>query len=86
VTDVGEPVWNHDFDVQWDDADHSTGHAEFYVLSTVNFEPSHTNWTPEEHIDVEASRWWSLDELRTTTEPFEPAELPDLIAQHRPGA
>lgn len=86
VTDVGEPVWNHDFDVQWDDADHSTGHAEFYVLSTQNFEPSNTNWTPDEHIDVQASRWWTLDELRATSQPFEPAELPDLIARNLPAS
>jgi 8-oxo-dGTP pyrophosphatase MutT (NUDIX family) len=84
VESVGEAVWNHDFDVNWDAADHSTGHAEFYVLTTSHFEPSNTHWTPEEHIDVEASKWWSLDELEATTEPFEPAELPALIRTHRP--
>ena len=25
--DLGDPVWSHDFDVQWDSADHDTGHA-----------------------------------------------------------
>jgi len=82
VAEVGEPVWNHDFTVEWNAADHSTGHAEFYVLHTESFEPVNTNWTPEEHIDVEASRWWSLAELQATSEPFEPAILPQLIADN----
>lgn len=84
VDSVGPAVWSHDFTVQWDDADHDTGHAEFYVLETTRFDPASTNWTPEEHIDVEASRWWSLAELQETTEPFEPAELPELVRRNRP--
>ena len=84
VDGVGAPVWTHDFSVGWDNADHDTGHAEFYVVSTAAFEPVNTNWTPEEHVDVEASRWWSADELRATSKPFEPAELPDLIELNLP--
>lgn len=84
VDAVGDAVWNHDFTVTWDDADHSTGHAEFYVHLTDNFEPVSTNWTADEHIDVLASKWWSLDELESTTEPFEPPQLTDLIRTHLP--
>ena len=29
------------------------------------------------------ARWWSLDDLRATTEPFEPAQLPELVERHR---
>jgi 8-oxo-dGTP pyrophosphatase MutT (NUDIX family) len=83
VDSVGDPIWNHDFNVVWDEADHDTGHAEFYLLTTHHFEPVSTNWTPEEHVDVEASRWWSLDDLLATMEPFEPPELPDLVRRHR---
>jgi len=79
VTDVGEPVWGHDFVVQWDAADHSTGHAEFYRLTTNTFEPSAVNWTEDEKVDVLAHRWWSLDELVAAGEAFEPVELLDLI-------
>lgn len=80
VDSVGEPVWSHDFDVEWDAADHSTGHAEFYRLVVDRFEPSNLNWTDDEKIDVLEHRWWSLDELRETGEAYEPAELPDVIA------
>ncbi|HMH59311.1 MAG TPA: NUDIX domain-containing protein [Galbitalea sp.] len=79
----GMGVWNYDFDVEWDDADHSTGHAEYYVVHTTRFDPSDEGWTDSERIDTLDSRWWSLDELRATNEPFEPAQLPGLVEQHR---
>jgi hypothetical protein len=31
-----------------------------------------------------AHRWWSLDEILATDEPYEPAELPDLVRRFRP--
>lgn len=84
VDSVGKPVWSHDFSVQWDDADHDTGHAEFYVLQTDRFEPSSDGWTPEEHIDVLDARWWSIAELLSTNDPWEPAELISLIRRELP--
>lgn len=85
VADLGIPVWSHDFAVTWDDADHDTGHAEFYVHKTTRFEPSSAHWTPEEHVDVLAHRWWSIAELASSGEPFEPAELIDVISRARLG-
>ncbi len=85
VADVGAPLWSHDFDVQWDAADHSTGHAEFYRLVVDRFEPSDLNWTDDERIDVLEHRWWSLEELLATEEPYEPAELPQLVRDTIPG-
>ncbi|MCU1509828.1 MAG: hypothetical protein JWQ12_2093 [Glaciihabitans sp.] len=84
LNDLGEPVWSHDFVVAWDDADHDTGHAEFYRAVTDAFQPSQDNWTDDERVDVLDSRWWTLDELRSTTEPYEPAELVDLISKELP--
>jgi 8-oxo-dGTP pyrophosphatase MutT (NUDIX family) len=84
IVHPGEPVWNYDFVVEWDNADHDTGHAEYYVVDTTNFEPSSAGWTDDEKIDTLDFRWWSLDDLRTTSEPFEPANLADLVARHQP--
>lgn len=75
IEDLGEPVYTHDFVVEWDDADHDTGHAEFYTATVDAFEPSQVEWTDEERVDVLASRWWGLDELEESGERFEPAEL-----------
>jgi 8-oxo-dGTP pyrophosphatase MutT (NUDIX family) len=78
------PVWSHDFSVTWDAADHDSGHAEFYVAVTDQFEPSTDGWTDEERVDVLDSRWWSLAELLGTSEPYEPAELVNLIRRELP--
>ncbi len=79
VTDLGDPIWANDFVPDYVGGDHDTGHAEYYLLRTTSFEPSRENWTPEEHIDVLETRWWTIDELTETTEPFRPPQLLDLI-------
>jgi 8-oxo-dGTP pyrophosphatase MutT (NUDIX family) len=81
---IGEPVWSHDFAVEWDDADHDTGHAEFFYSVVDAFEPSSDHWTDEERIDVLAHRWWSLSELLSTSEPYEPKELVSLMRRQLP--
>ncbi len=78
LAELGAPVWAQDFDVRWDAADHDTGHAEFYTVVVDAFEPSSTLWTDEERVDVLAHRWWTRDELATTIELYEPAELLQL--------
>jgi len=82
--DLGHPVYTHDFDVAWDSADHDTGHAEFYTAVVDRFEPSNANWTDDEKVDVLEHRWFSLDELATTTDAVEPAELVELVRTHLP--
>ena len=82
--DLGEPVWSHDFDVQWDSADHDTGHAEFYTATVDQFVPSQSGWTDDEKVDVLEHRWWSLSELLATDEPYEPAELINLVRRQLP--
>lgn len=76
---LGDPVWAHDFVAPWDDADHDTGHAEFFTAVVDAFEPSDALWTDEERVDVLAHKWWSLPELEATSERYEPAELPELM-------
>lgn len=79
VPNLGEPIWAHDFIVQWDAADHDTGHAEFYTATVDAFTPSDALWTDDERVDVLAHKWWTLDDLDSTPELFEPAELVQLV-------
>lgn len=79
VTHLGDPVWSHDFDTEWDAADHDTGHAVFYVAMTDAFEPSQTLWTDDERVDVLEHRWWTAEELAATSDRYEPAELVELV-------
>lgn len=84
VTDLRKPVWAHDFVVEWDDADHDTGHAEFYTAVVDAFEPSSEHWTDEERVDVLEHRWWTLAELIGTSELYEPRELINLVRRQLP--
>jgi 8-oxo-dGTP pyrophosphatase MutT (NUDIX family) len=83
------PVWRYEFDVSWDQASHNRGYAEYFVASSDDeFEPVNDFWTPEEHVDVTASKWWNLEDLTTTADPYEPLSLPDLFRRvlvERPG-
>lgn len=79
IDDPGEVVYTSDFEVEWDAADHTHGHAEFYVVRLPHFEIVDDGWTDEERVDIVESRWWSHDELRTSDEKFEPEDLPELI-------
>lgn len=82
LCDLGEPVWNHDFVTEWDQADHDTGHAVFYKTEVDAFEPSKEFWTDEERIDVLEHRWWTLEELTATSDRYEPAEIVKLVQSH----
>ena len=84
VPNLGPAVWNLDFVVDYEGGDHDTGHAEYYVTRTSSFEPSDVNWTHDEQVDVLEHRWWSLAELISTTEPYEPAQLVNLIRSQLP--
>jgi len=39
VDSLRGPVWAHDYAVEWDSADHDTGHAEFFTHVVDAFEP-----------------------------------------------
>jgi 8-oxo-dGTP pyrophosphatase MutT (NUDIX family) len=83
ITSPGAVVWTYDFDVEWDNADHDTGHAEYYVVRTTRFDVSREHWTDDEKIDTLDVRWWNVDDLVASGELFEPAALPNLARIHR---
>ena len=60
------------------------GHWAWYAIATRRFAPAREGWTEEEVDDVVDWRWLSADELRASGDDFEPADLPDLIEEHRP--
>ena len=79
VDDVGPVVHVDDFEVHWDAADHTHGHAEFFVVRLPHFEVADDDWTDDERVDILASRWWTLDELAATDEAYEPETLVDIV-------
>jgi 8-oxo-dGTP pyrophosphatase MutT (NUDIX family) len=80
VAEVGPVVRVDDFEVPWDAADHTHGHAEFFVVRLPHFEVVDDDWTDDERVDILESRWFSLDELESTTDPVEPVDLAATVA------
>jgi 8-oxo-dGTP pyrophosphatase MutT (NUDIX family) len=81
VAEVGPVVRVDDFEVPWDAADHTHGHAEFFVVRMPHFEVVDDDWTDDERVDILESRWFSLDELESTTDPVEPVDLAATVAE-----
>lgn len=80
VPSVGESVYQEDIPLPYDEAIYPSAHQEFFVCHVdEEFEPDRSGWTESELIDVTAWRWWSAEELESTSEPFEPAVLPQLL-------
>ena len=81
VAEVGPVVRVDDFEVPWDAADHTHGHAEFFVVRLPHFKVVDDDWTDDERVDILESRWFSLDELESTTDPVEPVDLAATVAE-----
>ncbi|GAA0961428.1 NUDIX hydrolase [Frigoribacterium faeni] len=79
IVDAGPVVRVDDFAVPWDAADHTHGHAEFFVVRLPHFDVLDAEWTDDERVDILESRWFTLDELETTADPVEPSDLAALV-------
>jgi len=82
ITDPGDVVYVEDFVVPWDDADHTHGHAEFFIVRLPHFEIDDAGWTDEERVDILESRWFTIDELDgldAADDAVEPAALVPLL-------
>ena len=53
---------------------------QFFVAHVPAFEPTTEGWTELERRSLAGLRWWTLDELRATTETVFPPNLADLVA------
>lgn len=54
-------------------------HEEFFALRVPVFAVRQDGWTPQEREVVVEWRWWSVPELRATTETVHPEGLADLV-------
>ena len=80
VADVGARIYQESIPLPYDDAIFPGAHQEFFAVSvSAEFEPDRSGWTESEHVDVTKWAWWSLEELRATSEPYEPRQLPDIM-------
>lgn len=52
----------------------------FYAVRTTRFEPDPGALTPEEQVTMQRWHWWSVAELRATTQRVWPSAVADLVA------
>jgi 8-oxo-dGTP pyrophosphatase MutT (NUDIX family) len=76
---LGPHIWNRRDVFEWRGA--LLDVRERWFLSHVPsvFVLDSGGWTPEEREDIVDHRWWSLDELASTTEPLVPRALASLV-------
>lgn len=53
---------------------------QFFALAVTRFTLRPDGWEPHEHRSLLDHRWWTVAELRATTDTVYPAELADLLA------
>jgi 8-oxo-dGTP pyrophosphatase MutT (NUDIX family) len=53
----------------------------YFVVHTGHFDPSPQAWTEVESATIRGHRWWSVAELRETTEAVYPEGIADRLAQ-----
>ena len=83
---MGPAVWHRNVVFTWQDPQ-ICQHETYYLVETERFEPEHClegdasiGW------EVAVARWWTVDELRATTENMAPLALADLLDDlHRAG-
>ncbi len=78
--DLGEPIAELEGTWNWADGINSHGyHDTFFELIVSDFVLDNSSWTDDERRDVLEYRWWTLAELKSTTEPVGPHGLIEFI-------
>jgi ADP-ribose pyrophosphatase YjhB (NUDIX family) len=52
----------------------------YFLVRAGEGAPDRTRWTSEEQRTIRATRWWSLPELQTASEPVLPSWLSEVLA------
>jgi 8-oxo-dGTP pyrophosphatase MutT (NUDIX family) len=55
----------------------------FYLATVEHSRVDYSGWTEVERRSMQTHRWWTVQELRSTTEAFYPERLPDLLSSRR---
>jgi 8-oxo-dGTP pyrophosphatase MutT (NUDIX family) len=78
IRDPGPVVFTRKF--SWDFEGEEYNQEEwFFLVLTEAFEPTPRKWTETEAATIRGTRWWSIDELRTTDEDIFPENLAEQL-------
>jgi len=76
--ELGEPVWHEVTDFSFDGTIYRQ-EQDFFQLRIGSAVVMTDGLDNEEAAVIDGHRWWTVDELESTTEPFYPRELPRLL-------
>lgn len=78
IDDPGPVVFKRSF--RWDfEGKHYDQEEWFFLVRVETFTPASNNWTDTETATIRGSRWWSIEELRSTDQEVFPQDLGDQI-------
>jgi 8-oxo-dGTP pyrophosphatase MutT (NUDIX family) len=84
VAEVGEVVLRREVEFQFDGMIYEQA-EEFFLVRTGPFDVDTSRWTDLEIASVVEHRWWSVDDLRTTSDRIFPEGLADLVERANAG-
>jgi 8-oxo-dGTP pyrophosphatase MutT (NUDIX family) len=85
AADLVGPVWSRETEFSFAGVRYAQ-QEEYYVLHVGQVQVCMDDMEEIERQTVTGYRWWSLDELAATDEPFFPAEMPELLSSLATGA
>lgn len=78
IVDSGSVVFTREFSWEFEGNNYDQTDS-FFLVRTTSFEPSRHGWTPTESETMRGHHWWSIEELRTTSEDVFPENLADCL-------
>jgi 8-oxo-dGTP diphosphatase len=76
-------IWTVRFTFPYEDRLYDQA-ERYYVVRRAPFEIDKSNWLPGERVEIQQHRWWTLDEISTSSrEPF-PARAPRSASLSHP--
>ena len=78
--ELGEVVFERVAEFEFDGEQYRQA-EQFFLVRVDAFDVVRDGWTDIEHRFMSEHRWWSIDELRGTTDTVHPVQLTDLIAR-----
>lgn len=79
VQDAGPQVGAREFPMQLPDGSYVVTDERFFLLRVHSDAVSRQGWTPSENRFISDLRWWTLNELSTTSETVFPQDLLDIL-------
>ena len=82
--ELGEPVWHEVTEFRYDHREYRQ-EQDFFLLRVDDWKVDTAGMDAEEQRTITEHRWWSAEEIETSTEQIYPVDLPALlrrVAEH----